>query len=583
MPKKSLFRKTNLHVTRPLYAQVLVVILSFTLMVVSSYLIMSEREKVQLRRNVKDAISYTEAQIKAELLEPETMLGGISETIRDMIMRGSGSERILEYLVYISDYMRAGDDKRMAGVVGFYGIFDAYGGEFLSGTRDWEPPEGYDFTVRPWYTAAFKAGGSVIVTPPYVDMYSNGVIITFARRIFDEAGNPLGTIGLDIGLDRVRQRAVDTQFAENGYGFLLSENLELIAHPNPSMLGMTFRDIQSRIVTYEDELVEKGSVSEAITTDYRGIESIVFMQRLQNGWYMGVVTPKDNYYQATKNMAMLLVALGGLLAAILGSILIRIIAEKQKSDERMQIMFDAMPLCANFWDENFNNIDCNQESVRLFEMSSKQEYNSRFSELSPEYQPDGGLSIEKGSEYLNKAREEGYCRFEWMHQKLNGEPIPAEITLVRVKYKKGDIIVGYTRDLRELKAMLDEIHRENERSRTMAYWYESILNAISLPITVTDANTNWTFVNTAVEQFLNVKREDILGKPCSNWGAHICNTPHCGIECAKRGEKKTYFSHKDSSYQVDVEILKDLQGETSGYIEIVQDIKIGRASCRERV
>jgi signal transduction histidine kinase/CheY-like chemotaxis protein/HPt (histidine-containing phosphotransfer) domain-containing protein len=468
MPIKHFFRRTKFLVTRSLYAQVLVVILAFTLMVVSSYLIMSEREKVQLRRNVKDAISYTEAQLKAELLEPETMLGGISETIRDMIIRGNGSERILEYLVYINDYMRTAGDKHMAGVIGFYGVFDVYGGKFFSGTRGWELPEGYDLTVRPWYTAAAQAAGGVIVTQPYVDIYSTDVIISFARRIFDRNGRPLGTIGLDVGLDQIRQRAVDTQFAENGYGFLLSENLELIAHPDPSMLGMMFRDIHSRIVTYENELVEKGSVSEAITTDYRGIESIVFIQRLQNGWYMGVVTPKGNYYQPVKDMAMILVALGGLLAAILGAILIRIIAEKHRSDERMHLMFDAMPLCANFWDKNFNNIDCNHESVRLFEMSSKQEYNSRFYELSPEYQPDGRLSSEEIDEYLRKAMEEGSCRFEWMHQKLNGEPMPAEITLVRVKYKKENIIIGYTRDLREQKAMLNEIRRENERSREMA-------------------------------------------------------------------------------------------------------------------
>jgi len=468
MPVKNFFRKTRFRTTRSLYAQVLVVILAFTLMVVSSYLIMSDSEKVQLRKDVKDAVLYTEEQIKADLLEPETILGGISETIRVMIVRGDSSERVREYLLDINDYMRAGDEKRMAGVIGFYGVFDVYGGEFLHGMSDWELPEGFNLTNRLWYTAAVEADGAVIITEPYVDIYSNESIITFARRIFDEDGRALGIVGLDIGLHRIRQRAVNAQFAENGYGFLLSENLRIIAHPDPSMLGMIFRDVQSKIASYMDELVEKGSVSEIIAADYRDIESIVYLQRLQNGWYMGVVTPKDNFYQNSKNMAMILVALGGLLAVTLGFILIRIIAEKQKSDERMHLMFDAMPLCANFLDKDFNSIDCNEESVRLFELSSKLEYNNRFFELSPEYQPDGRLSVEKGNEYHKKAIEDGYCRFEWMHQKLNGEPIPTEITLVRVKYRKGNIVIGYTRDLRELKAMLDEIHRENERSQEMA-------------------------------------------------------------------------------------------------------------------
>jgi PAS domain S-box-containing protein len=128
------------------------------------------------------------------------------------------------------------------------------------------------------------------------------------------------------------------------------------------------------------------------------------------------------------------------------------------------------------------------------------------------------------------------------------------------------------RDLRELKAMINEIRKENEKSKAMAHWYNSILNAIPLPITVTDADAKWTFVNTAVEKFLGITLEEAIGKPCSNWNTHICNTPDCGIACVKRGVPRTYFSHKDLSFQTDVSILKDLHGGTMGYIEVVQDI-----------
>jgi len=126
--------------------------------------------------------------------------------------------------------------------------------------------------------------------------------------------------------------------------------------------------------------------------------------------------------------------------------------------------------------------------------------------------------------------------------------------------------------LKERQAMLTEIHTESEKFEAMAHWYKSILDATPFPITVTDANMNWTFVNKAVEDFLGTKLEDMLGKPCSNWNAHICNTDDCGIACAKRGLKRTYFNQKGHSHQVDVEILKDLSGEIAGFIEVVQDI-----------
>ncbi len=155
----------------------------------------------------------------------------------------------------------------------------------------------------------------------------------------------------------------------------------------------------------------------------------------------------------------------------------------READERSQIMLDATPLCANFWDKDANNIDCNQEAVKLFELHDKQEYLDRFFELSPEIQPCGRLSSDMAMENIQTAFRDGYCKFEWMHQKLNGEPIPAEITLVRVKYREGFIVVGYTRDLRELRATMAEMREADERTQLM-------LDATPLCCNLWDRNFN---------------------------------------------------------------------------------------------
>lgn len=47
------------------------------------------------------------------------------------------------------------------------------------------------------------------------------------------------------------------------------------------------------------------------------------------------------------------------------------------------------------------------------------------------------------------------------------------------------------------------------------YWYEEILDSIPFPLSVTDNNRNWTFINKPVEEMLGVKRKDVVGKPCS--------------------------------------------------------------------
>ena len=136
-----------------------------------------------------------------------------------------------------------------------------------------------------------------------------------------------------------------------------------------------------------------------------------------------------------------------------------------EAEERTQIMLDAMPLCCNFWDEHCRNVDCNEEAARLFDLSGKQEYLEKFYELSPEFQPGGRLSSELAMEKVQEAFVKGRVRFEWMHQKLNGGQIPAEITLVRVRRGEGYIVAGYTRDLRELKAMLADIRKTEDALR----------------------------------------------------------------------------------------------------------------------
>jgi len=141
---------------------------------------------------------------------------------------------------------------------------------------------------------------------------------------------------------------------------------------------------------------------------------------------------------------------------------------------------------------------------------------------------------------------------------------------------------GALMDITEKKQMEQEISDNIAKIEADAHWYKSILDAIPLPITVTDADMNWTFVNKAVEDFLGTKLEDMLGKHCSNWNAEICGTENCGIACAKRGIKRTFFNHNESSYQVDVEILHDIEGETAGFIEVVQDITNIQQLAKER-
>ena len=131
--------------------------------------------------------------------------------------------------------------------------------------------------------------------------------------------------------------------------------------------------------------------------------------------------------------------------------------------ENARLLLDATPLACRLWNRDFEIFELNDEAVKLFKAKDKQEVIDKYFELSPEFQPDGQKSHDKAFALFKETYGgEGRNVFEWMHKTLDGEPIPAEITLIRVPYGDEYVVAGYTRDLREQKTMLYEIEQRDK-------------------------------------------------------------------------------------------------------------------------
>lgn len=120
-------------------------------------------------------------------------------------------------------------------------------------------------------------------------------------------------------------------------------------------------------------------------------------------------------------------------------------------DDIYKELLDYIPFSCQTWNDGMKLLDCNKATLSLFGVLDKDEYLKNFESFSPKYQPDGRLSTEKAVEKLKRALETGTERFEWMHQKKDGEPIPAEIILIRMKYGDRYRLLVCCRDLRALK------------------------------------------------------------------------------------------------------------------------------------
>ncbi|MDR0561074.1 MAG: response regulator [Spirochaetaceae bacterium] len=126
------------------------------------------------------------------------------------------------------------------------------------------------------------------------------------------------------------------------------------------------------------------------------------------------------------------------------------------------VILDAAPLSCTLWDSDLRPIDCNEAALRLFEVSSKEQYLRDFHQYSPEYQEDGSLSEEKGGEIIREAFEKGNVRAEWLHRTALGAALPVEVTMVRVYWKGVYYAAAYCRDLRRFKAYLQKMENTQQ-------------------------------------------------------------------------------------------------------------------------
>jgi hypothetical protein len=137
---KKILEKINL------YAQVVLVWAAFALMVVLSYLFVGNIVRKHLVSDTMAMLDASEIQIKADLMEPQTLMGSISETIRSMILRGYDSDTISQYISDISNNVIRNRNRNLSST-GVYGLFKVFGNKFID--LEWTPPEDYVPQDRP--------------------------------------------------------------------------------------------------------------------------------------------------------------------------------------------------------------------------------------------------------------------------------------------------------------------------------------------------------------------------------------------------------------------------------------------------
>ncbi|MGQ0697866.1 MAG: response regulator [Panacagrimonas sp.] len=121
----------------------------------------------------------------------------------------------------------------------------------------------------------------------------------------------------------------------------------------------------------------------------------------------------------------------------------------QAAEQRLRAIFDYNRIGLVMIDEARNFSDANPSLRELLEIEDEREFARDFQKFSPPFQPDGRPSMEKAMEVIGVAFEQGYNRFDWMHQTRAGEARPCEIALTRVMLGGKPHLFATMTDLRE--------------------------------------------------------------------------------------------------------------------------------------
>ncbi|MEW6304154.1 MAG: PAS domain S-box protein, partial [Verrucomicrobiota bacterium] len=127
------------------------------------------------------------------------------------------------------------------------------------------------------------------------------------------------------------------------------------------------------------------------------------------------------------------------------------ITERNRAEERFRLLFEQSSDAHLLFDET-GIIDCNNATLEMLGCQDKSDLLALHpARLSPEFQPDGRLSMEKSIEMDRLAHEKGFHRFEWIHKRMDGGLFPVEVTLTPVTLNNKPTLLVVWHDITERK------------------------------------------------------------------------------------------------------------------------------------
>lgn len=147
---------------------------------------------------------------------------------------------------------------------------------------------------------------------------------------------------------------------------------------------------------------------------------------------------------------------------------LRLRHDQLRGDKDMLLaMMNASPMSLTFWSRDFELVACNDVVLHFFDVADYDEFKDKFFTFLPEFQPNGLGSEQLVREFIIRAFDGERLHFTWQYALANKDPLPMELTLVRIPYMDDYLVACFARDMREQQAMEKQIKKFNVRLKAI--------------------------------------------------------------------------------------------------------------------
>ncbi|MNJ32359.1 Methyl-accepting chemotaxis protein PctB [compost metagenome] len=209
-------------------------------------------------------------------------------------------------------------------------VFGAYEstGKPLITNASWNPKADYDGRTRPWYGVG-RAADQAVFTEPYPDSTTGEILISAVSKVSD-AGQTIGVFGGQVHLKAVAH-AIDTlDFGGAGYAFLLSQDGNIISHPQTRLNGKSYSEVfAGNRPPLESKLREINRDGNTLLVAFIPLSQLKGME-----WYIGIVLDEGVVMTAVRVLgwrAVMGTGLGVLISLLLLCVWVKVLLRPLES------------------------------------------------------------------------------------------------------------------------------------------------------------------------------------------------------------------------------------------------------------